>query len=321
MRTVSKLTATRVAGGLVAVGGVALLILSPFIGESVFSELWAVEPLAYIGAVLATGGLLATSLAYAVPAIVARRRGAGAGDLDRWGRVTQDYFDLFHHDLGRPLRRILGKERELRALLMSNSAGTSSEIKELLDEIEGQAPNFRLMMSNIQVLVQLEMPDAPRKLEPVEPSEIVRRIVDRYTAVAEEAGKSITWWTDPTEFGIVHADSSAMEHIVTNLVDNAARFATSQVEVKLTRNLDHFFVRVWDDGRGIAAQYLPHIFDRGWTPQVARREEKNSSGIGLFIAKTLAEGNGGALTIETNSAPDSETHTTLLLGLPLGEVK
>ena len=298
-----------------------LLILSPFIGNSVFSKLWAVEPLAYIGAVLVAGGLLVTSLTYVVPAIVARRRGADADDLDRWGRVTQDYFDLFHHDLGRPLRRILGKERELRASLGSTSIGINSEVKELLDEIESQAPNFRLMMSNIQVLVQLEMPDAPQKREPVEPSEIVRRIVDRYTAIAEEAGKSITWWAEPTEFGIVHADSSAMEHIVTNLVDNAARFAKNQVEVKLTRNPSHFFVRVWDDGPGIAAQYLPHIFDRGWTPQVARREEKNSSGVGLFIARTLAEGTGGELTVDSSSALDQETHTTFLLGLPLGEVK
>ncbi len=321
MRAVSKLTAVRVAGALAAIGGAILLVLSPFIGDSVFSKLWAVEPLAYIGAVLVAAGMLATSLAYVVPEIVARKRGVRVDDLDRWVRTTQDYFDLFHHDLGRPLRRILGKERELRALLASSSAGVSSEVKELLDEIEGQAPNFRLMMSNIQVLVQLEMPGAPRTPEPVEPSEIVRRIVDRYGAVAEEAGKSITWWTEPTEFGIVYADSSAMEHIVTNLVDNALRFARSQVEVKLTRNQDHFFVRVWDDGGGISPQYLPHIFDRGWTPQVARREEKNSSGIGLFIAKTLAEANGGALTVESSSAPDPETHTTFLLGLPLGEAK
>jgi two-component system heavy metal sensor histidine kinase CusS len=190
-------------------------------------------------------------------------------------------------------------------------------VKDLLDEIEKQTPNFRLMLSNIQVLVQLESPEEPARLQPVEPSELIRRIVDRYTSLAAEANKEITWWSEPSEFGIVYSDSAAIEHIVTNLVDNAVRFATSQVEVKLTKNPSHFFIRVWDDGPGVAPQYTPHIFDRGWTPEVARREEKSSSGLGLFIARTLAQRAGGELTVESVVAPEPDHHTALLLGLPL----
>jgi signal transduction histidine kinase len=74
-------------------------------------------------------------------------------------------------------------------------------------------------------------------------------------------------------------------------------------------NPSHFFIRVWDDGPGIALQYQRHIFDHGWTPQVARREEKTSSGLGLFIARTLAKRSGGDITIEsaTGSATGSAT--------------
>ncbi|MFQ5934746.1 MAG: sensor histidine kinase, partial [Dehalococcoidia bacterium] len=273
-------TWARVIGALIIVAGVINLILAPILGDAVAANLWGVEPLTYVGAILVIAGLGLTTISYVVPHLLATRSTAHAtdeDDLQRWSQITQQYFELFDHDLGRPLRRILGKERESRAVLQSSGAAIDTPVQELLDEIERQTPNFRLMMSNIRVLVQLEAPDEPARPQPVEPSEVVRRIVDRYASSGADSPRQITWWAEPAEFGIVHSDSSVIEHIVTNLVDNAVRFATSQVEVKITKNPSHFFIRVWDDGTGIAPQYLQHIFDRGWTPEVARREERSSS--------------------------------------------
>ena len=313
----------RAIGGGAVLCALVLLILAPLIGDSLFGKLWGVEPFTYIGMIILAVGLGVAGASYVVPAAIGRWRGDGREkDLvdQQWSQVTQRYFDLFDHDLSRPLRRILGKQRELRAVLQANGDAGSPGVNELLDEIERQAPNFRLMISNIRVLVQLEGPNNLERSEPVEASEVVRKIVDRYTPVAAELNKEITWWSEPQEFGIVYSDSSAIEHIVVNLVDNAVRHASNRVELKLSKNSSHFFVRIWDDGPGIAASYLPHIFDHGWTPEVARREEKSSSGLGLFIARSLAKNFGGDITVESASAPDSDRHTAFLLGLPLGRV-
>ncbi|MSQ17172.1 MAG: HAMP domain-containing histidine kinase [Dehalococcoidia bacterium] len=314
----------RVLGAVAILGGVIALTLGPIIGKNLFEVLWGVEPLTYVGAMAVILGLSLVAMSYAATrAGKGAANGAGNGaapqpDMQQWSQITLHYFELFHHDLGRPLRRILGRERELRTLMQSEAVAQSPAVKELLAEIERQAPSFRLMMSNIQVLIQLEAPGAPDRLHPLEPAEVVRRIVDRYGAVAAEANKEITWWSEPTEFGIVYSDSSAIEHVVANLVDNSVRFATTHVEVKITKNPTHFFIRVWDDGPGIPAQYRPHLFDRGWTPEVARGEEKSSSGLGLFIARTLARRYGGELTVESVAQPDSEHHSAFLLSLPLG---
>jgi len=310
----------RIIAGLALVGGVAGLALAPFIGKSLFAELWAVEPLSYLGGMLVVAALGGTTLTYYLPRLLGKDQteaGTEQQAAEKWGQLTQQYFELFNHDLGRPLRRILGKERELRLLLQSSESELYPEVKGLLDEIESQTPSFRLMMSNIQVMVQLEAPNAPNKIQPVEPTELIRRIVDRYSQLAAEAHKEITWWSEPAEFGLIYCDGSAIEHIVTNLVDNTVRFATGHVEIKLTKNLTDFFVRVWDDGPGIPPHYAQHIFDRGWTPEVARNEEKTSSGLGLFIAHTLAKKYGGDLTLESISAPEPDHHTTFLLSLPL----
>ncbi len=314
----------RAGGALAAFGGAVAAGASPLFGEAVFAQLWAVEPLAYIGAAAALSGLLVIVLSYYLPRLLNRRITEGPPPrptTEVWGELTRQYFELFNHDLGRPLRRILGKERELRARFQGvdpeQYPSLYPEVKELLDEIEGQAPNFRLMIANVEALVQMEAPIGDLQVQPVEPAEVIRRIVSRYGIVAGEGGKEITWWAEPSEFGIVYCDSSAIEHIVTNLVDNSVRYAAGRVEIRLTKNPTHFFVRVWDDGPGIAGYYLRHIFDRGWTPDVAKREEKTTSGLGLYIAHTLARRNGGELTVESISEPDANHHTAFLLALPL----
>lgn len=307
----------RILGSVIVLAGVVSIVLAPLVGGDLFSRLWGVEPLTYIGAVLAILGLTVVSMSYAIPGLIRRTGSSQAADrqqAERWTRVTQQYFDLFDHDLGRPLRRILGKER----LLRSASGPLDPAVEDLLDEIERQTPNFRLMLSNIRVLVELEAPGPTPPPQAVEPSEIVRNIVERYSS-HHEAQKEVTWWSEPAEFGIVYSDSSAIEHIVANLLDNGVRFATARVEVRISKNPTHFFVRVWDDGPGIAAQYQQHIFDRGWTPEVARREEKPSSGLGLYIASTIASRFGGDITVESVAEPDPDHHAAFLLSLPLGE--
>ena len=164
------------------------------------------------------------------------------GGTRRWSQVTSRYFELFHHDLGRPLRAILGKEREIRPLFDSYSVAADpavrdlldAKIRELLDDIEMQAPSYRLLLSNVQGLIEMESSDRGVQLGPVEPTELVRKITDRYGPTTAFPHKEISWWADPPEFGIIYADSTALEHILTNLVDNAVRYAAERVEIKVS---------------------------------------------------------------------------------------
>ena len=314
------------AGGLVAASGLVCLFVAPFVGSAVFDNLWGVEPLGYIGGILLffgvsifAGGLGAAALGLS-KRLAAERKGrekSGEEQSDHWRETTLSFFNEFDHDLGRPLRRITGRQRELRATLRASGEVADSEVMELLDEIERQAVNYRLMLSNIQVLVESEAPGEPLPMTPVEPAEVVRRIVDRYIPVALEGNKNVTWWAEPPEFGMVSSNSHAIEHIVANLIDNAVTHTSSHVEVTLSRDATRFYVQVWDDGPGIAAHYLDYLFDRGWTPEVGRREEKTSSGLGLFIARTLALRCGGDLTVVSVAEPQAEHHTSFLLALPL----
>ena len=307
-----------IVGLAAAVGGIVLMLLSMFLPlVRLFPEPWRIEPLMYIGMGVVGLGLAAAVGFYAVAGL-RHRNGNGYGDAGDWSRVTEQQFETFQHDLGRPMRRILGKCREVRGVLAATGEDVSIVVHELLDEIEEQAPSFRLMMGNMQVMINLTTPDAPVERYPVEPSAVVSRIVERYMGEAGEQGKDIVWWSEPEEFGLVYSDASALEHIIANLVDNALRYGGDYIEITVTRDIDDFAVRVSDDGPGIPAHYRNHVFTRGWTPEMGRSEEKTSSGLGLYISRTLARRYGGELTVESVTAPAENRHTTFTLTLPVG---
>ncbi len=304
-------------GAGISFAGLLLVLISPLFSTEYFPYVLIIEPLTYAGLIVLLLGSIMILSAYILPRFIGVKNSAGIdrGTIEQWSIITQRYFELFHHDLGRPLSRILGKERELRASLPITDEDSSGTL-DLLDEIERQVPNFRLMMSNIQALVQLELPTPSSEIQPVEPESIIRKIVDRYAPVAKESGKEITWWSEPSSFGVVPSNSAAIEHIVTNLVDNTIRYADKHIEICLSKNETTFDVRVRDDGPGIEEPYQKLIFERGWTPEIGRGEEKTSSGLGLFIAHTLATGHGGKLSVQSENHSD-DSYTEFTLRMPL----
>lgn len=306
------------AGIALAAAGLATMVVSLFLPLTwLFPEPWSVEPLSYVGI---AGVVVGLAIAVAGYAGSGGRRGNGNGlnGVDDWSRLTEQQFETFQHDLGRPMRRILGKCREVRGVLATTGEDVSIVVHELLDEIEEQAPSFRLMMGNMQLMINLETPDAPTERYPVEPTAVVSRIVERYTGQAAEQGKDIAWWSEPEEFGLVYSEAAALEHIIANLVDNALRYGGDYIEITVTRDSDKFRVCVTDNGPGIPDHYRPHLFTRGWTPEMGRSEEKTSSGLGLYISRTLAHRYGGELLVASVAAPQPGHHTAFTLTLPIG---
>ena len=306
------------AGIVMAAMGLAAMVVSLFLPLTwLFPNPWSVEPLSYVGIAGVVVGL-AIAVAGYVGAGSRRGNGSGLNGVDDWSRLTEQQFETFQHDLGRPMRRILGKCREVRGVLAATGEDVSIVVHELLDEIEEQAPSFRLMMANLQVMINLETPDAPTERYPVEPTAVVSRIVERYMGQVAEQGKDIAWWSEPEEFGLVYSEAAALEHIIANLVDNALRYGGDYIEINVTRDSDEFRVCVTDNGAGIPDHYRPHLFTRGWTPEMGRSEEKTSSGLGLYISRTLAHRYGGELSVASVVAPQPNHHTVFTLTLPIG---
>ncbi|WP_326645610.1 ATP-binding protein [Nonomuraea fuscirosea] len=97
---------------------------------------------------------------------------------------------------------------------------------------------------------------------------------------------------------LVHGDRLQLVRLLTNLVDNAERHAASTVTVSLSTEGGQAVLAVSDDGSGVPADQRERIFERFARLEDARAKDAGGTGLGLPIARQIAEHHGGTLTVE-----------------------
>src|SRR6185503_15478171 len=94
-----------------------------------------------------------------------------------------------------------------------------------------------------------------------------------------------------------------LRQLFLNLVTNAIKYTPrgGEVELGLSRDVDHAVFTVRDTGIGIAAADLPYVFERFWRADRARSRaaERGGFGLGLAISQWIAQAHGGALTVQS----------------------
>lgn len=116
----------------------------------------------------------------------------------------------------------------------------------------------------------------------------------------------------------VRVDPERMGQVLGNLLDNALRHTPSGGTVTLScrRNGRWVEYAVTDTGEGVAAEHLPHLFDRFYRVDSARDRNHGGSGIGLAIAKALVEAHGGGISA---TSPGPGAGSTFTVRLPVVE--
>jgi signal transduction histidine kinase len=89
------------------------------------------------------------------------------------------------------------------------------------------------------------------------------------------------------------------ERAVGNLLDNALRFTAEygKIRVAVSRHNNDFEVAVHDNGSGISAEHLPHVFDRFYRAESSRSSD--GAGLGLALVKSIVELHGGFATVQS----------------------
>ena len=135
-------------------------------------------------------------------------------------------------------------------------------------------------------------------------------VADRYAATG------IALITRLTGAPRLWADRQRLAQVLGNLLDNALRHTASGGQVVLTAAAAGAEVvfTVGDDGEGIAAGRLPHVFERFYRADTARERDRGGAGIGLAIAKALTEAHGGHISVASRGPG---TGTTFTVAVPV----
>jgi two-component system sensor histidine kinase MprB len=224
---------------------------------------------------------------------------------DEVARLAQSFNEMLHAlsasqhrqrqlvaDAGHELRTPLTSLRTNLDLLVQADASTGlspASRAELLDDVRAQIGEMTTLVGDLVELARDE--PVTRGVEPVELTAVLGQAVARVRrrADVEFVVRTSPWW--------VTGDADALERAITNLLDNAAKWSPEGGVVTVT--LDKGTLAVADQGPGISAEDLPHVFERFY--RSAESRGMPGSGLGLSIVSSVAQRHGG--TAEAGSAP------------------
>lgn len=193
-------------------------------------------------------------------------------DIEKEAERQQTFFQNASHELKTPLMAIQGYAEGIQAGVMD--AGGAAEV--ILEESDR-------MTELVEELLDISKIDMGRQLLAVSEMDIRELLYDSIRAVEPAAAASgITIAPDfPEEPVMVKCDDTQMRRAVTNILTNGLRYARSQLRLTCRADRRQVTIRIQDDGDGIAAEDLPHIFDRFYMGRSGK------SGIGLALTKEI----------------------------------
>ena len=226
-------------------------------------------------------------------------------------RVKDEFLATLSHELRTPLNAILGWTQILRKLGVSKP----EEFERGMEAIER---NTRAQAQLIDDLLDLSRITSGRlrlDVQQVTVSDVANGAVESAQPTAHAKGVRLDGIIDPRS-GVVSGDPARLQQIFWNLLSNAIKFTPKggRVQVILQRTNSHVEFRVSDNGIGMPASFLPHVFERFSQKDSSTTRTHGGLGLGLAISKQLVELHGG--TIQASS-PGEGQGATFVVDLPL----
>jgi two-component system sensor histidine kinase BaeS len=187
--------------------------------------------------------------------------------------------------------------------------------RETITMLRDQARRLVRFSDDVAALAQAEESHAAIAPTSVVPEDLIEAAVS--AAADRFATKGVTLTSHVgSAMPAVWADPHRLGQVLANLLDNALRHTASggRVEISATAQHDEVTISMSDDGDGIVAEHLPHVFERFYRVDAARDRQHGGAGIGLAIAKALVEAHHGHITANSDGPG---TGTTFTITLPV----
>jgi signal transduction histidine kinase len=222
-------------------------------------------------------------------------------DLERELQKKQQFAADASHELRNPIAGLRAELEEARL------HPDQTDLEHLLDRALGNVDRLDAIIADLLLLARVEA-GLPGELQRMDLAELVRAEIAR--------------WMDPIavqlqlEPGVaVNAVSTQIARVLTNLLDNAQRHARQTVQIQVSRNGYCGELAVADDGDGIAEADRERIFQRFTRLDAARHRDDDGAGLGLAIARDIAQAHIGTLQVEDSATGGAR----FVLRLPLAE--
>jgi signal transduction histidine kinase len=226
---------------------------------------------------------------------LARSFNAMAASIDRNEELRRRMVTDVAHELRAPLTN-------LRCELESIQDGLTAATPERIASLHDETMNLSALVDDLQDLSLADAGKLEIDAQRVNVGAVVRRAGARGAAIAFDGSDEVT----------AVADARRVVQILTNLISNAIAAHATEIRIAWEVVGSEAVIRVIDNGGGIAAEQLPHIFERFYRVDPSRSRATGGAGLGLSIVQQLVLAHGGRVWAE--STPGAGT--TIAFTLP-----
>ena len=215
-------------------------------------------------------------------------------DVEEAERLRAEFLATVSHELRMPLASIKGSA----TTIMDSATGLDpAVVRQFVRIIGDQADHMNALVSDLLDVARIETGTLSVSPEPAEASVLVDRARSAFNSTGGRSNLAID--VEP-DLPLVMADRRRIVQVIGNLLSNAARHSpeSSVIRVSAVRVCAHVEVSVADEGRGIPAESLPHLFRK--FSRVQSEEQAGDTGLGLAICKGIVEAHGGRIHAESD---------------------
>lgn len=230
-------------------------------------------------------------------------------EAERANKMKDDFLSTLSHELRTPLNAIVGWVQVLRM-----SGGHTGDMAEGLETIERNALAQAKIIEDLLDMSRIISGKVRLEVQRVDLKDVIKSGVETVRPAADSKGVRLSVVIDPYA-GPAMGDPNRLQQVVWNLLNNAVKFTPKggQVQVKLESSNSHLDIHVSDTGIGIAADFLPFVFDRFRQADSSTTRRHGGLGLGLAIVKQLVELHGGTVRVRSGG---SERGCVFTVSLP-----
>ncbi|MBY7145104.1 HAMP domain-containing histidine kinase [Virgibacillus sp. NKC19-3] len=214
-------------------------------------------------------------------------------DQARYERNRQELIASISHDLSTPLTSIKGYVKGIQ----DGVANTPEKLERYMDIIYKSTNDMDELIESLFRYSKLDIEQIPLSFEDVDLHSFFTDFIDELNFDLEKEDGRATLRADKDGDYIVKADREQLRRVVSNIVQNSLKYMDKErkhkIEVTLNSKYQQVTIEIKDNGRGIAKEDIPHIFESFYRTDASRNSSTGGSGLGLAIVKKIIEAHGG----------------------------
>jgi PAS domain S-box-containing protein len=221
--------------------------------------------------------------------------------------LKSTFISVVSHELKTPVALIKGYAETLSR---EDAKWDRETVRDSLAVIVDEADRLTELIESLLDASRLQSGDLKLNIGEVAVDALAQQLIEKFKT---QTSKHTLVADFPADFPEVRGDEERLRQVLANLLSNAIKYAPNGGEIRVTGSAmpEWVEVRVSDQGAGIAAHDLPHIFDRFYRAEGDLTKRVKGTGLGLFLARAIVVAHGGDIKVDSEPGKGSTFTVTL----------